>query len=193
MSCSSLSATAQASGKSSEIHWKYHQFFHEDVISLPRLSMIWASILENKDMYKFSLPVVKTIGKSAGKFFAHAEDMVNLAACLYGASVQSLVTRTWCLFSAAKVLQCDGPVKFKLGFTHDPVKRMCSGYALEGYHRMHLLHIAANSLVCKCLEAHLIRLVKTQQGCQNENPGGEGPDHFEGPYFVYLAIKMLSR
>ena len=56
---------------------------------------------------------------------------------------------------------------------------------------MHLLCMAADSMMCKCLEAHLIRLYRGQQGCHNENPGGEGPSHFGSPYFVYLAIKHV--
>ena len=79
---------------------------------------------------------------------------------------------------------------YKIGFTHDPLKRM-QGYFLEGYHRMHLLHVSSASTVCKCLEAHLIRLYRGRQGCQNESLGGEGPDHFDGPYFVYITIKCL--
>ena len=57
---------------------------------------------------------------------------------------------------------------------------------------MRLLCIAAESLLRKCLEAHLIRIFKGRQGCQNESPGGEGPDKFPGPYFVYLATKPFK-
>ena len=80
---------------------------------------------------------------------------------------------------------------YKIGFTHDPPTRM-QGYLKEGYQRMHLLCVSSTSMLCKCLEAHLIRLYRKRQGCQNEVLGGEGPDHFDGPYFVYLAIKLLA-
>ena len=54
---------------------------------------------------------------------------------------------------------------------------------------MRLLCVAAECLLCKCLEAHLIRIFRGREGCHNESPGGEGPDKFPGPYFVYLATK----
>jgi hypothetical protein len=92
---------------------------------------------------------------------------------------------------SSEVVRCDGPTIFKIGFTHDAYHRMLSqtGYVAEGYCRMHLLYIAASSAICKCLEAHLIRLYKGQPGCYNINLGGEGPDHYDGPYFCYLALK----
>ena len=81
-------------------------------------------------------------------------------------------------------------IAYKLGFTHDPPMRM-QGYFKDGYQHMHLLYISVQSTICKCLEAHLIRLYRGQRGCQNQSLGGEGPDHFSGPYFVYMAIKVL--
>ena len=82
-------------------------------------------------------------------------------------------------------------VAYKVGFTHDPYERV-QGYLKDGYHHMHLLHISASSLICKCIEAHLIRLYRGRQGCLNESLGGEGPDHFDGPYFVYVSVKVVQ-
>ena len=54
---------------------------------------------------------------------------------------------------------------------------------------MHLISVSFSSLMSKCTEAHLIRLYRGRQGCMNEALGGEGPDHFDGPYFVYVALQ----
>ena len=70
-------------------------------------------------------------------------------------------------------------IAYKLGFTHDPPMRM-QGYFKDGYQHMHLLYISVQSTICKCLEAHLIRLYRGQRGCQNQSLGGKGQTTLAG-------------
>ena len=170
------------------VHWKHHKYFDAEILALPRLNELWHLLLSCGKIFKIALPD-RSLPKSPGAVFQAAEHMMDVASCLnyalhvaYGAYRSSAWT--------TQVLTGVSVVAYKVGFTHDPYERV-QGYLKDGYHYMHLLHISASSLICKCIEAHLIRLYKGRQGCLNESLGGEGPDHFDGPYFVYVAVKVV--
>ncbi|CAE7709548.1 unnamed protein product [Symbiodinium sp. CCMP2592] len=94
----------------SSVHWRYHKYMSAELLSLPDIAETWDGILQKRDLLKITLPDVKSVGKTPGKIFAHAEAMVEI------------------------VLQSVGCAVFKVGFTHDPVRRV-EGYCDEGYHR----------------------------------------------------------
>ena len=57
------------------IHWKYHKYLDRDLLALPRLCEVWNGILSRRDIFKLALPELSK-GKSPGKVFCHAEEMV---------------------------------------------------------------------------------------------------------------------
>ena len=182
------------------MHWRYHKYFDDEILALPRLAEVWGPIVEQKNIFKIAFPE-NPFPKSPGKVFLYAEEMVlvvPLPNVLSFRSAYGFFTEgvgDMCCedlegkLTATQVLK-GSVMAYKIGFTHDPPNRM-QGYLKDGFHRMHLLYIAVHSTICKCLEAHLIRLYRGQEGCHNESLGGEGPDDFEGPYFVYMAIKLV--
>lgn len=90
----------------------------------------------------------------------------------------------------AQVLAKPGPVKFKIGYTHNALQRWTMEYKLT-YDRMCVLMITPSAIGSKYAESHLIAWFHSRQGIQNEILGGEGPSHFDGPYFVYMVVKRL--
>jgi hypothetical protein len=89
-----------------------------------------------------------------------------------------------------KALEKRSPVKFKIGYTHNALQRYEKEY--EGhYEKMNILLIASNAIVAKYAESHLIAWFSSRPGIQNDIKGGEGPSHFDGPWFVYLVSQQL--
>ena len=59
------------------VHWRYHKYFDETLLSLPRLREVWTLLLSQKTTFKLALPEISK-GKSPGIVFRHAEEMVSV-------------------------------------------------------------------------------------------------------------------
>ena len=95
-----------------------------------------------------------------------------------------------------------GPAVFKIGLTGNPMFRFYKkpskaspspGYLYEKdkYEQMFVLFAGATFDEAALMEAALIADFKDKPGSRNINPGGEGRQVYDPPYFTYLAFKTL--
>ena len=90
------------------------------------------------------------------------------------------------------ILEARGICIFKIGLTHNPLKRMYNrsyGYARRGelYSRMHVLLMSFPG-VCAWVEEIAIAALRGKPGCRNTSPGGESaPDR--GLCYVYVVTE----
>ena len=49
-----------------------------ELLSLPDIAETWDGIMHKRDLLKITLPDLKSVGKTPGKIFAHAEAMVEI-------------------------------------------------------------------------------------------------------------------
>ncbi|CAE7258683.1 unnamed protein product [Symbiodinium necroappetens] len=93
-----------------------------------------------------------------------------------------------------------GPTVYKIGLTGDPMFRFykvpsqtsaSAGYRhdLEQYEEMHVLFAGATWDEAALMEAVLIAEFQGRPGNRNINPGGEGRQVYDPPYFTYIVFK----
>ena len=90
------------------------------------------------------------------------------------------------------ILEARGICIFKIGLTHNPLRRMCNpcyGYARVGelYSCMHILLMSFPG-VCAWVETAAITALRGKPGCRNENPGGESAPE-RGLCYVYVVTE----
>ena len=146
--------------------------FKPSVRDLPRLRQLLLEGLGNDDRVKFRLPRPLL---SAGKALLSIRERVR-----------SIVH--------------SGPTVFKIGLTGDPMFRFykvpsktstSAGYRydLEQYEEMHVLFAGATWDEAALMEAVLIEEFQGRPGNRNVNPGGEGRQVYDPPYFTYVVFK----
>ncbi|OLP93299.1 hypothetical protein AK812_SmicGene24800 [Symbiodinium microadriaticum] len=165
------SAVAEQREADDESH-KQLEMFKPSVRDLPRLRELLQGGLGNDDRVKLRLPRPLL---SAGKALLSIRERV------------------------ASILQL-GPTVYKIGLTGDPMFRFykkpsktssSSGYRydLEQYEEMQVLFAGATWDEAALMEAVLIAEFQGRPGNRNINPGGEGRQVYDPPYFTYIVFK----
>ena len=148
------------------------EMFKPSVRDLPRLRELLLQGLGNDDRVKLRLPRPLLC---AGKALLSIRERV--------ANILSL-----------------GPTVFKIGLTGGPMFRfykvpsrtnVSAGYRydLEQYEEMQVLFAGATWDEASLMEAVLISEYQGRPGNRNVNPGGEGRQVYDPPYFTYIVFK----
>ena len=146
------------------------EMFKPSVRDLPRLRELLLQGLGNDDRVKLRLPRPLLC---AGKALLSIRERV--------ANILSL-----------------GPTVFKIGLTGDPMFRfykvpsrtnVSAGYRydLEQYEEMQVLFAGATWDEASLMEAVLISEYQGRPGNRNVNPGGEGRQVYDPPYFIHCV------
>ncbi|CAE7591274.1 unnamed protein product [Symbiodinium sp. CCMP2456] len=152
--------------------YKQLEMFKPSVRDLPRLQELLLKGLGKDDRVKLCLPRPLL---SAGKALLSIRERV------------------------AGILRL-GPTVFKIGLTGDPMFRFykvpsrtnaSAGYRydLDQYAEMQVLFAGATWDEASLMEAVLIAEFQGRPGNRNINPGGEGRQVFDPPYFTYIVFK----
>ena len=97
-----------------------------------------------------------------------------------------------------------GPSVFKIGLTGNPMfrfyKRPCAASPSPGYFHerdkyqyLYVVYAGATWDEASLMEAILISEFRHLPGNRNVNPGGEGRQAYDPPYFAYLVFKTMYR
>ena len=95
-----------------------------------------------------------------------------------------------------------GPTVYKIGLTGNPEFRFYKKpsraspspgyfYDPEKYQYMYVIFAGATWDEASLMEAVLISEFRAKPGNRNMNPGGEGRQVYDPPYFTYLVFKSL--
>ncbi|CAE7244235.1 UPF1 [Symbiodinium sp. CCMP2592] len=157
-----------------QVHGCYKQLemFKPSVRHLPRLQQLLLDGLGNDDRVKLCLPPPLL---NAGKALLSIRERV------------------------ASILRL-GPTVYKIGLTGDPLFRFykvpsktnsSAGYRydIDQYAEMQVLFAGATWDEAALMEAVLISEFQGRPGNRNINPGGEGRQVYDPPYFTYIVFK----